>query len=80
MARILVTEKISDGGLARLRDAGHDVDVQLLPDPDEHLRLIPGAQALDIRTATKVTQPVIEAGADLVVIGRAGLGLDNVDV
>jgi D-3-phosphoglycerate dehydrogenase len=80
MARILVTEKISDGGLARLRDAGHDVDVQLLPEPDELLRLIPGAQALVIRSATKVTQPVIEAGADLVVIGRAGIGLDNVDV
>jgi D-3-phosphoglycerate dehydrogenase len=80
MARILVTEKISDGGLARLREAGHDVDVQLLPEPDELLGLVRGAQALIIRSATKVTAEVLDAGSDLVVVGRAGIGLDNVDV
>src|SRR5262245_2726643 len=78
--RILVTEKIADGGLDRLRAAGHDVDVQLAPSPDELLDLVPGAHALIIRSATTVTAEVLEAGTDLIVVGRAGIGLDNVDV
>ena len=80
MARILVTEKIADGGLQRLRDAGHVVDVRLDLSPDELVGVVPGASALIIRSATQVTKEVLEAGADLVVVGRAGIGLDNVDV
>jgi D-3-phosphoglycerate dehydrogenase len=80
MARILVTEKIADGGLQRLRDAGHVVDVRLDLTPDELVSVVPGAAALIIRSATKVTREVVEAGTDLVVVGRAGIGLDNVDV
>ena len=80
MARILVTEKIADGGLQRLRDAGHVVDVRLDLSPDELVGVVPGAAALIIRSATQVTQQVLEAGTDLVVVGRAGIGLDNVDV
>ena len=44
MARILVTEEIAEGGLDRLRDAGHDVDVRLGLSPDELLSAVPGAQ------------------------------------
>jgi D-3-phosphoglycerate dehydrogenase / 2-oxoglutarate reductase len=80
MARILVTENIADGGLQQLRDAGHVVDVRLGLGPDELVEVIPGAAALIIRSATQVTRHVLEAGADLVVVGRAGIGLDNVDV
>ena len=80
MARILVTEKIADGGLQQLRDAGHDVDIRLGLSPDELLDVVPGAAALIIRSATQVTAAVLEAGTDLVVVGRAGIGLDNVDV
>jgi D-3-phosphoglycerate dehydrogenase / 2-oxoglutarate reductase len=80
MARILVTEKIADGGLQRLRDAGHVVDVRLDLSPDELVGVVPGAAALIIRSATQVTREVLEAGTDLVVVGRAGIGLDNVDV
>jgi D-3-phosphoglycerate dehydrogenase len=80
MARILVTEELADSGLEALRAAGHDVDVRLGCTPGELLDIVPGAQALVIRSATKVTAEVIERGADLVVIGRAGIGLDNVDV
>ncbi|QGG94687.1 phosphoglycerate dehydrogenase [Actinomarinicola tropica] len=80
MARILVTEKIADSGLDRLREAGHDVDVQLGLSPEQLLEAVAGAQALIIRSATKVTAEVLEAGTDLVVVGRAGLGVDNVDV
>jgi D-3-phosphoglycerate dehydrogenase len=80
MARILVTEPLAERGLERLREAGHEVDIQLSPSPEELLELVKGAQALIIRSATKVTAEVLEAGSDLVVVGRAGLGVDNVDV
>jgi D-3-phosphoglycerate dehydrogenase len=80
MARILVTEKLADTGLDALREAGHEVDVRLGLSPDELLAAVPGAHALIIRSATKVTAEVIDAAADLVVVGRAGIGVDNVDV
>jgi D-3-phosphoglycerate dehydrogenase / 2-oxoglutarate reductase len=80
MARILVTEEIAERGLADLRSAGHDVDIQLGLSPAELVATIPGAHALVIRSATDVTAEVLAAGVDLVVVGRAGIGLDNVDV
>lgn len=80
MARILVTEPLAERGLDRLREAGHEVDIQLAPTPEELLDLVKGASALVIRSATKVTAEVLDAGSDLVVVGRAGLGVDNVDV
>ena len=45
MARVLVTEKIAEAGLDRLRAAGHDVDVQLGLSPDELVATVPGAAA-----------------------------------
>ena len=78
MARILVTEEIAEGGLDRLRVAGHEVDVQL--DLDDLLVNISGAQGLIIRSATQVTAEVLEQADQLLVVGRAGIGLDNVDV
>ncbi|HWE54440.1 MAG TPA: phosphoglycerate dehydrogenase [Acidimicrobiales bacterium] len=80
MARVLVTEEIAEPGLDRLRAAGHTVDVQMGLSPDALLDAVPGAAALIIRSATQVTASVLEAGRDLVVVGRAGIGLDNVDV
>jgi D-3-phosphoglycerate dehydrogenase / 2-oxoglutarate reductase len=80
MARILVTEEIAEGGLDRLRAAGHDVDVRLGLSADELLGAVPGTHALIIRSATDVTDAVLAAGSDLMVVGRAGIGLDNVDV
>jgi D-3-phosphoglycerate dehydrogenase len=80
MARVLVTEQIAERGLDTLRTAGHDVDIRLGLSPAELLEAVPGAQALIIRSETKVTPAVIDAGRDLVVVGRAGIGLDNVDV
>ena len=80
MARILVTEKIAQSGLDALAAAGHDVDVAEGLTPEELVSTIPGAQALIIRSSTQVTAEVLAAGGDLVVVGRAGIGLDNVDV
>jgi D-3-phosphoglycerate dehydrogenase len=80
MARILVTEKIAEGGLDALRDAGHDVDEQLGLSPEQLLDAIKGAHALIVRSSTQVTADVLAAGTDLVIVGRAGLGVDNIDV
>ena len=79
VARILVTEKIAAGGLDRLREAGHDVDLRLDLTPEQLLGAVADAHALIIRSATTVTADVLAAGPDLVVVGRAGIGLDNVD-
>src|SRR5580704_11582282 len=80
MARVLITEKLAERGLKALADAGHQADVQLDLDPASLLGAIVGAHALIVRSATQVTSEVLEAGTDLVVVGRAGIGLDNVDV
>jgi D-3-phosphoglycerate dehydrogenase len=80
VGRILIAEAVADRGLARLRQAGHDVDVRLGLSPADLLAAMPGAHALVIRSETKVTGEVLAAGPDLVVVGRAGIGLDNVDV
>jgi D-3-phosphoglycerate dehydrogenase len=80
MARVLVTEKLAERGLTLLKEAGHDVDVQLELSPESLLQVLPGAHALIVRSATRVTAEALEAGTDLAVVGRAGIGLDNVDV
>lgn len=80
MARILVTEKIADAGLEALRAAGHEVDVRIGLTPEELREAVPGAEALLIRSSTTVDAHVLAAGTDLVAVGRAGIGLDNVDV
>ncbi|MGI8491401.1 MAG: phosphoglycerate dehydrogenase [Acidimicrobiales bacterium] len=80
MARVLVTETIAEPGLEALREAGHAVDVALDLSPAGLLNAVRGAAALVIRSATQVSAEVLEAGGDLVVVGRAGIGLDNVDL
>src|SRR5260221_2151105 len=79
-ARVLVSEPLAERGLVAMRTAGLDVDVQTGLSPEQLLDAVRGAQALVIRSATEVTAAVLEAAADLVVVGRAGIGLDNVDV
>ena len=80
MARILVTEELAPAGLAAMASAGHDVELRVGLTPAELLQAVPGAGALVIRSATMVTADVLDAGRELTVVGRAGIGLDNVDV
>jgi len=80
MPRVLVSETISERGLSRLREAGHEVEVRLKLTPADLAVAVKGAAALVIRSETQVTAEILEAGTDLVVVGRAGIGLDNVDV
>ena len=78
--RVLVTEKLAEEGLDVLRARGYEVDVMLKMPHEELLSVIDGYDALIVRSATKVSRDVIEAGTTLRVIGRAGVGVDNVDV
>ena len=80
MARVLITEKIADAGIERLREAGHDVDIKLNLSEDALLAEVKDADAVIIRSATTITKEVINSAEKLLVIGRAGIGLDNVDV
>lgn len=75
-----MTEQLAPRGLAQLREAGHEVDERLGLSAEELRQAVVGAHGLIIRSATQVSADVLEAGADLVVVGRAGIGLDNVDV
>lgn len=80
MSRILVTEKIADPGLARMRETGHEVIVREGLGSAELAAEVASADALIIRSATQVNAELLAAAPKLVVVGRAGIGLDNVDV
>jgi D-3-phosphoglycerate dehydrogenase len=77
--RILVTEKIADSGVDMLRER-FDVDLGVGWSAEELAERIGGYDGILIRSATKLTADLIERGENLKVIGRAGVGVDNVDV
>ena len=78
--KVLVKEKLAPEGVKYLEDQGFQVDVGTEWDADELLARIKDYHGLIIRSATKVTADVIEAADKLQVVGRAGVGVDNVDV
>lgn len=77
--KVLIPEKLAKEGIAVLEEAG--VEVTFKPDttPEELVELIGEYDGLIVRSATTVTRAVIEAGTNLKVIGRAGVGVDNID-
>ena len=77
--RILVAEPIAPEGIALLREH-HDVDERPGLGPDELCALLPEYDALVVRSQVQVDAAMIAAGARLQVIGRAGVGVDNVDL
>jgi D-3-phosphoglycerate dehydrogenase len=80
MAKILVSDSLSDVGIEVLRRSGLDVDLNTGRSEDELVELIKEYDALIVRSATKVTARILEAGRRLKIVGRAGVGVDNVDV
>ena len=80
--RVLVSDKLSEASVQIFRDRGIDVDYEpdLGKDKDALLAAIPIYDGLAIRSATKVSPKLIAAAARLKVIGRAGIGVDNVDI
>lgn len=77
--KVLVKEKIGDSGIALLRDH-FDVDVGIDWSEEELIERLPEYHGILIRSATKMTAELIERASKLCVIGRAGVGVDNVDV
>ena len=78
--RVLVAETLAPRGLDLLRGAWLDVDEHVGMSHDELLDAVGDAAALVIRSATQVDEAVFAAASQLVVVGRAGIGLDNVDI
>jgi len=77
--RILINDGIHESGLERLQQAGFEVDNLKIPQ-DELMEKLPDYDAICVRSATKVRTELIDACANLKVIGRGGVGLDNIDV
>lgn len=77
--KVLIPEKLAKEGIAVLEQAGVDVTFKPETTPEELVELIPEYDGLIVRSATTVTREVIEAGTNLKVIGRAGVGVDNID-
>ncbi|MCO5200656.1 MAG: phosphoglycerate dehydrogenase [Chloroflexi bacterium] len=77
--RILIADPVAPEGIEMLRTAG-DVDVNTGLAADTLIGIIGNYDALVVRSETKVTRPVIEAATRMQVIGRAGVGVDNIDL
>jgi len=80
MPKVLVSDPISDKGLDRLNDAGYVVDVETELSEDELVERIGGYDAIVVRSSTEVNERVIEAADSLKIVGRAGVGVDNIDI
>ncbi|MCZ6524141.1 MAG: NAD(P)-dependent oxidoreductase, partial [Alphaproteobacteria bacterium] len=80
MAKVLITDKMSLRAAEIFRGRGIDVDEKLGLSADQLIACIGDYDGLAVRSATKVTADVIKAGTELKVVGRAGVGVDNIDI
>ncbi len=78
--KVLISDNLAPIGEEILKKAGLEVDVNTGLPPEELKAIIPDYDGLVIRSATKVREDIIEAATKLKVVGRAGIGLDNVDI
>jgi D-3-phosphoglycerate dehydrogenase len=78
--KVLVTDPIADAGLDRLRDAGYEVETAYDVEGDALLDAVADANGLIVRSGTDVSEAVFEAAPDLAIVGRAGIGVDNIDI
>ena len=80
MVKVLISDKLSPAAIAIFKERGVEVDVKTGLTPAELRAVIGEYDGLAIRSATKVTREVLDAAKNLKVVGRAGIGVDNVDV
>ncbi len=78
--KVLISDKMDSNAARIFEENGCDVDVKPGMTPDELKAVIGEYDGLAIRSATKVTEDILEAATKLKVIGRAGIGVDNVDI
>lgn len=81
MMKVLVSDNLGEAGIELFRqEDGIGVDIKVGMAPEELKRVVGDYDALVIRSATKVTADILSAASNLKVVGRAGIGLDNVDI
>lgn len=78
--RVLISDKLSPAAVSIFKDRGIEVDLKPGLDKDELARILGDYDGLAIRSATKVTAKLLESAPRLRVVGRAGIGVDNVDI
>jgi D-3-phosphoglycerate dehydrogenase len=80
MAKVLISDDLSPRAVENFRERGIEVDVETALSEDELIARIGAYDGLAVRSATRVTANVLEAAENLKVVGRAGIGVDNIDV
>lgn len=80
MPKVLIADKLSPQAIDVFKQMGVEADVKTGLTPEEILKIIGEYDGLAVRSATKATAELIKAGTKLKVIGRAGIGVDNVDI
>ncbi len=80
MPKVLISDELSPRAVEVFKERGIDVDLDIGLKPDELVRRIGAYDGLAVRSATKVTAEVLRAADRLKVVGRAGIGVDNIDV
>ncbi|NDA19130.1 MAG: phosphoglycerate dehydrogenase, partial [Alphaproteobacteria bacterium] len=80
MPKVLISDKLSPYATKIFEEHGIEVDVKHGLTPDELKAIIGDYDGLAIRSATKVTREILDAATNLKVVGRAGIGVDNVDI
>ncbi|WP_435116095.1 phosphoglycerate dehydrogenase [Halolamina sp. C58] len=78
--KVLITDPIADAGIDRLREAGHEVVTAYDAAGTTLLDAVADADALIVRSGTDVTEELFAAAPDLQIVGRAGIGVDNIDI
>ena len=80
--RVLISDSLSEAAVAKFSD--HGIDVEYAPDlgkdKDRLLEVIGDFEGLAVRSATKVTEKLLARAGKLKVVGRAGIGVDNIDI
>ncbi len=80
MVKVLISDKLSPAAIQIFKDRGIEVDVKTGLPPEELKAIIGAYDGLAIRSNTKVTADILSAAKNLKVVGRAGIGVDNVDI
>jgi D-3-phosphoglycerate dehydrogenase / 2-oxoglutarate reductase len=80
MPKVLIADKLSPAAVAIFKERGVEADIKTGLSKEELLKIVDQYDGIAIRSATKVTAEVIKAAKNLKVVGRAGIGVDNVDI
>ena len=80
MKKVLISDKLDESCVSLLKEKGFEVDYKAGINKDELISIIKDYHILLVRSATKVTEEIINAASNLEIIGRAGTGVDNVDI